>query len=309
MKSKAILLLALSLLLGSTLFAQQMVRVKTLPEFFENIRSGKKLILDLKDYKLENFIKTIEYDPETKGPKEMKGRRYEVIFTGFTLADSAGTKIIKDAEFYIEITWIEDFQIVGRKTDDGITKLTSSSLHNTIFVFKKSKNVVLRNLRIGHHPEPGYCDGDVIAFEACENIEIDNCELFGSGVRGFVADNVKNLTFSETLIEDCSEAVMDLNNAVDVKINNCIFQNTKGSIEIFNSDDFKNIDPIEFNDCSFSNLGKNVFVLDITKYETIKVNDCIFYGYEEETLAEDPSFIQLGKNKFKKAKKNSFSIF
>lgn len=303
MKYKFTLLLAINLILSISVFSQQMVKTKTIQEFFDNIESGKKLILDLNHYKLEDVLKLAEYDAETKSPKNIKGKRYDVVFTSWTSKDSAGNKIITDAEFYIEFNWLENFQIVGRKTEENITKLTSSSVHNTIFTFKKCKNILLRNVRIGHWPEKGFCDGDVIKFEDCENVELDNCELFGSGLVGLTCEKVKDLKVRQTTIEDCTDDIMTLNNAVDVVFNECIFQNTPGALQIFNSDEFKNVDPITFNGCIFSNLGDKVFSLDITKYETIKVLNSTFYGYEESTLTDNKSFIELDKNKFKKAKK------
>lgn len=78
-----------------------------------------------------------------------------------------------------------------------------------VFNFVDVSGIKLRNLVLGH-TEEGYCSSGVLGFERSENIDISNCDLFGCGTEGIVADDTVNLNFFNSVIRDCTYSIMSL---------------------------------------------------------------------------------------------------
>lgn len=83
-------------------------------------------------------------------------------------------------------------------------------------------NITLKNLTIGH-TEEGYCEGGVIYAERCNNIFINNCDLYGCGTYGVEMHDVDVFQMSNSIIRDCSYGIMILNNVHFTVFRECDF--------------------------------------------------------------------------------------
>ena len=88
--------------------------------------------------------------------------------------------------------------------------------------FRNCRNITLRNLTIGHTDE-GYCQGGVLEFQSCEDVQIDRCELFGCGIEGITATNTSRLNCTKSIIRDCSYSIMTLSQGFNSKFTDCDF--------------------------------------------------------------------------------------
>ena len=88
--------------------------------------------------------------------------------------------------------------------------------------FYNCTNIMIENLTIGHTDE-GYCEGGVLFFENCENVNVKSCDLYGCGTYGLETHSVSGLIFDDTTIRDCSYGIMELHGTKYATFNNCKF--------------------------------------------------------------------------------------
>ncbi|MBQ2897180.1 MAG: hypothetical protein IJE46_02520 [Clostridia bacterium] len=79
-----------------------------------------------------------------------------------------------------------------------------------VFEIEDSKNITFIGLSLGHDVPEGGCegDGDVIFALNSKNITIDNCDLWGCGIVGIVANYSENINVTNTTIRDCAVAAV-----------------------------------------------------------------------------------------------------
>lgn len=88
--------------------------------------------------------------------------------------------------------------------------------------FYKCTNIMIENVTVGH-TEEGYCEGGVLFFENCENVNVKGCDLYGCGTYGLETHGVSGLIFDDTTIRDCSYGIMELHDTQFANFTNCQF--------------------------------------------------------------------------------------
>lgn len=86
-------------------------------------------------------------------------------------------------------------------------KLIMKDKQEDVIYVRSSNNITLKNFKATHiEPEgPIGCTGSVIQVYNNQNINIENCELNGSGIIGVVAYNTKNLNVANNYIYNNSK--------------------------------------------------------------------------------------------------------
>ena len=168
------------------------IRVSTPKDLFQNIKPYTRIILTEKYYNLS----TID------AMEELSNVEYDDWFIG-------GEYTIHDID-HIEIC-----------TEKNYAKLVVNSGHVNVLNFKNCSDIKLKNLVLGHEIEKGSCFGGVIHLEACHNVEIDQCHLYGCGTYGIIANEINNLNVINSEIYDCTEGIMQL-----IDCNNLFFTNS-----------------------------------------------------------------------------------
>lgn len=281
---------------------QEIIKVNTLKQMIRNIKSNKKLILSVYHYDLGH---TDSLDLDSEDPVPLEGMNYLIkpVNTG------SDGKLKPDSDrYYLVIRNVENFQLVGRKTSRGITRISSEMQDKNVISFENCKNVKIENIRFEHAEGHEDCEGDVLAFNDCAKVGIDRCELLGSGRTGLTTNKVIGLTMNNTVIKDCSKNIMNIKFTKDITFKRCSFKNTPGKIVMHNIREYINVQDIVFDECTFSNLHKEqIFELHINQYEIISIKESIFEGdYKETNLAPTLEQFKLHKNKFEGAK---FKLF
>lgn len=93
--------------------------------------------------------------------------------------------------------------------------------------FKNCQDIKVKNLTAGHKPEKGTCAGDVISFETCTGVEIENCDLFGSGAYGITLNDVRKATVRNSIIRECTYGIMTLDGVENVRFDGCSFHDNR----------------------------------------------------------------------------------
>ncbi|MEL7118526.1 MAG: hypothetical protein AAFO07_03775 [Bacteroidota bacterium] len=116
------------------------------------------------------------------------------------------SKHIQLSKYETIIEKVENLTITNDST--GLTKLTTEETGNCVLTFRYCKNIKIQNLSIGHWPDEGYCEGDVVDLYYCDSVFIYDCDLFGSGVTGLDVQR-SNVWCYNTVIRDCSNNVVN----------------------------------------------------------------------------------------------------
>lgn len=196
---------------------------------------------------------------------------------------------------------IHNLSLIGSK--EGEVHFIQADPLLPVMEIKDCTNLSLENLKAGHGDNPGDgCAGNCLAGNGCTKLRIENCHLYGSGVKGFDFIYINDLFVKNSVIYECTSGLFYLVSGSNVNIENCIFKNNKsysgmvvGDIEgfsmknctitentiypgqsLFNIDDCKEA---VFQNCTF-NKNKG-FSLD--KDETrFKLIDCIIEDNEPQ---------------------------
>lgn len=125
-----------------------------------------------------------------------------------------------------------------------------------VLQFEGCENVLLENLVLGHTPEQGSCMGNVVDFSHCKNASVINCDLYGCGAYAFGLYESSGMSISDSIIHDCSYGAIDSFSS-SMKFHNTEFTRCK-EFAIF---DLRDSDA-EFVNCSMSKMIGDLFSLD-----------------------------------------------
>jgi hypothetical protein len=136
--------------------------------------------------------------------------------------------------------------IIGAVGNEDIL-ITTKPQYANVLELKNCHHIAIRDLRLGHDVEKGYCRGGVIKMEGCTNIFIENVEMFGCGTYGFELYDCENVRFNGCTVTDCTYGMFDCHSCKGVVVKNTAFyqNNCLSGAAIKDSE-------IRFENCEFS---------------------------------------------------------
>ena len=154
----------------------------------------------------------------------------------------------------LEITGVQDLVISG--SEEGEVELVTEAYDADVLRFDLCSNITLENLKLGHLVEPGECSGNVLEFYRSHGITLKNLDLYGSGAEGISMDRVDGLKAEDCVIRECTWRFLSAWSCNDLQFLNCAFKDTLGELAM--------IDPylsmISFENCSFTgNSGTSLW--------------------------------------------------
>lgn len=173
----------------------QEVHVRTVEEFLAAIAPDTCIVLEEGVYDLSTAA---DY-----GGRGGDWYSWEECYDGFSLCLS-------------EVTGL---RIRGAGRED--TLISAQPRYAAVFSFQNCRDVGLAELTAGHSEAPAYCVGNVLDFDSCRDVSLDNCGLFGCGVMGIWAWNCENLQVQGTEIYECSSAAATIDDCRDVSFDGC----------------------------------------------------------------------------------------
>lgn len=177
----------------------QIVDVSNAADLVSNMGSNRTFVLNPGDYDLSKVDENLS-----------------IHFDGYSFVNLENVEFIGNVQLQLDFL-----------TED---------LYRPVIAFRESKNIKLSNLYIGHEPVSlyGYCEGEVVFLNNCEDVYIGNSTLYGCGTVGIYGNNVTNLVCEDTVIRDCSEDLLLLYNSNNLSFINCEFQNRSDEHLVFN---------------------------------------------------------------------------
>ncbi len=165
----------------------QTISVYTAEELLENIGSNRKIILEAGSYNLSDV-----YNLENR---YIDNQKY--------------------SEGYI----IEN---VENLTIEGNAEILIDDIMADVLAFDYCSNINLIGITVGHSTPNEYyaCEGAVISLSNCENIYIEDCNLYGCGAIGIYSYKSTNIVVNKTNIYDCTFSGISLTNNSSMTVKN-----------------------------------------------------------------------------------------
>lgn len=240
------------------------IKISSVKDLYQNIKPYTRLILT-EDYYNISYIDTSNFKSEYVDDVDA--------FDGYEF-------VIHDID-HLEIC----------SADNILSEIVTEGPHVNVISLKDCKNVKIDGLVLGHEVEKGECSGGVIQLDNCDNIEINNCHLYGCGTYGIISHNTKNVTANNCDIYECSYGILDLNQAKNFTFNHCIFRDNGEytMFSIYTSSD------INFNNCTiaYNYCGEASSLFSGTESSNIIFTKCLFQGNEYQYFSSTEDDIQL----------------
>lgn len=195
--------------------------VHTVDELLAAIAPGTRIILDGGMYDLSTA--------SNYGEQGSAWYSWEECYDGYTLC----------------LNEITDLWICGAGRES--TVISALPRYAAVFSFRNCRNVCLADLTAGHSDAPAFCAGNVLDYDSCQSIRVENCGLFGCGVLGIWAWNCEDFLVKGTEIYECSSAAAVIDNCIGVCFDGC---------SIYGCDDGNDI--INLLSCSITWNGDNL---------------------------------------------------
>lgn len=106
------------------------------------------------------------------------------------------------------ITGVRGLTIEGGDDKENYSIVTDPT-YADVMELNDCERIKLSGLTMGH-TETGDCSGSVLNFNSCKDIEIEFCDIYGSGVIGIEASGVQGLKVTDSTIRDCSGSLVSL---------------------------------------------------------------------------------------------------
>lgn len=181
--------------------------------------------------------------------------------------------------YELQIENADNLSIKGAfdETEDGNVLLSSAIIttprYSEVIRFRRCNNATLSGVSFGH-TEAGECCGGVLAFELCNDVKINACDIYGCGTVGIEGMNCQNMLVEDSIIHDCSYMHAELTSCRNIVFRkNSFLSNTNayGGINIYGCSE------IVFEDCDFAN---NVIAQLINEdgSDSVKVINCFIFN-------------------------------
>lgn len=238
------------------------IEVENIIEFIKAIGSNRKIILKSGKYELSN-LEDLRRKPVY----------HERVFDGQEI-------IIQGVE---NLT----IESQGHKSE-----LLIAPSYANVINFRDCSNITLSNLIFGHYPKKGSCEGGVISIKNCNNININDSILFGSGTLGLILSNVNTLIFESSIIKECTYGIMEISDSKNIYFRRSVFTNNQ---IIFYGIVVSDFSMVEFNECHFiENFSMESNMKDMDQLFVTSINSDIVV---KRSIIKNNSLGNLIRNK------------
>ena len=180
---------AVLLLAAVSLGAQQQVRVTRTRELPAALRSDKTVLLSAGEYLVSEVAQSsnpaVSWEQTFDGP--------QLVITGVS-------------------------RLTLKALQGRVTLLAAPRYAYTI-LFRQCRDIRLEGLTLGH-TEAGECAGGVLRFERCAGVQIQGCDLFGSGVVGLDLEESTGIVVRDSTIRDCTYGALYAVEVQDLRLQN-----------------------------------------------------------------------------------------
>ncbi|WP_338766524.1 right-handed parallel beta-helix repeat-containing protein [Bernardetia sp. ABR2-2B] len=203
---------------------------------------------------------------------------------------------------------VKNFKIIGLGKNP--VRLYTKPDYGNVIAFNNCDNVTIENVDAGHGASKGSCVGGVFKIENTKNFYIKNTIMYGSGIEGITTDNVTNLVCTNSFIRSCTYSIMTLTGSKNIRFENCVFEDNK-EYDLVNITSCSNV---SFKNCFFeknrtseSTSYSDYSVFKVTESSKIALEGCFVEANAADYLCNDEKSLilkntEVNHNDFTKGK-------
>ena len=254
MKKSLVIAMFALLFTSLPMSAGKTITVKNAKDFIKALGSDRTIVIS--SSKPLNITDALE-DMIAKG-EIAEGETYYGMSEGFASGENNVTFASNTDGNGLQVRNCHNLTIKGK--GKAATLLASPRYVNVIEFFDCS-DITMENVIMGH-TNGGYCDKGVIEFSGCNNVLMNDCDMFGCGTEGIVLNQSNRVTVNRSVIHDCTYHTMHVRDCRQVRFNDCIFRNNME----FDQINIGNTKDIVFTGCVFDSLDGPLFNMDDYHY-------------------------------------------
>ena len=163
----------------------------------------------------------------------LTGRSYNLTEArGYGVFGSAyyGWNEIYDDGWELEIDNVQNLTISAAKP--GV-EIVTVPRYACVLKFNNCRDLSLAGFTCGHTDGPGFCTGAVIGLNACRNVSVSACDLYGCGTYGLEINRSRGVHAVDTTIRDCSYGAVWADASSDILLDACKVYGIDGYNGIF----------------------------------------------------------------------------
>ena len=233
------------------------VYVKSAEEFLVAIAPDTTIVLEPGNYNLSNVIRNAHTVEEN-------------MYLERSFASVDDELIVQE---------VNNLKIKG--PEDGKAEIVVEDPYAAVMAFVGCSDITLSNVTMGHAVEKGYCSGSVIRIDGCDNITIENDDLYGCGTYGLECYRSQGVRVNDTTIRECTYGITSIYLSSDMEFNNCVLKECE-HLDLIDA----RMSSIKFNNCQFKDNKTNYdFIMKDSKSSVI-FKGCSFGELETERINE-----------------------
>ena len=206
------------------------------------------------------------------------------------------------------ISDVKNLKIIG--LGNVPVRMYAKPEYGNVIAFDRCENITIENVDAGHGASKGSCVGGVFKIENTTNFFITTTIMYGSGIEGITTDNVTNLVCTNSFIRSCTYSIMTLNSSNDILFENCVFEDN-GIYDLVNITSCGNIN---FKNCSFeknrtseSTDYSDYYLFKVSSSSNVKLEKCFIEANATDYLCNDANAltfqnVEINHNEFIKGK-------
>ena len=168
--------------------ADNKIHVDNMEDFIEAIAPGAQIELATGQYNLSDYLGSAWAAEGEAWNDRHDYVEIRDVYDGLEL-------VIKD---------VDGLELYGGASDPLQTEIVTDPRYASVLNFDDCENVHVMSMTLGH-TDRGDCSGDVLYFEDCRDVYVDNADLYGCGVYGIDMDHCEGvLQCHDCKIHDCA---------------------------------------------------------------------------------------------------------
>ncbi len=211
-------------------------------EFLAGIMDDSKIVLAPGTYNLTKYLDDYYFGE-----------------TGYDLDDNAYLSVedVFDG-FEIHINNVKNLHIEAADPDLS-TEIVVEPRYATVLNFIGCRDISLKNLTLGHTIEKGSCQGDVVHFDKCRGITMDDVDMYGCGAYALDIRDTIALNADNCVVRDCSYGMMEVFGSTGIQFKKSTFRNNSE----FTMIELGSKSQVRFDNCRFfENSGNFIYTSD-----------------------------------------------
>ncbi len=137
---------------------------------------------------------------------------------------------VYDDGWELEIENVSNLKIVA---DHRGTEIITEPRYACVLRLSKCRDLLLDGFTIGHSEGEGYCTGAVLGIQDCEDVRIENCDLYGCGTYGLEMERCKGVHTISSIIRNCSYGALTAASCEDILLDRCAVYEIEGFSGLF----------------------------------------------------------------------------